>query len=532
MKLLRVFLFVIYLTVACIAGAKEKFNYKQLLGEYAKAYSTMNEKELMRLLSKKSYIEIQKELQNYKKLKEQVNFTILPQKINSNGKGIATVTTLNSLNVNKKYRFRNEFANYFFKNGKIIYIANNFNSIKYNYFWKAALHADEIGIISSQKRGNDLKLAGFLSGKKSNIKIKFPNWIVWQLRTPGNYLLPLTKSTSAYIITGSRYSIPRINTGEAVKYNKLVNLYKSIEPNAENTFLKQIIRNEKYTSLDFVCIRSLSGIGEFSRVMPKKDSNFWASIYLRGNTPIGTKRYLLYEMSRNNFLNSIAIFEAALKDSKLSTMAGRIFVKKDKKRFEKLMLKWLADDKFRNFALANSQYMAKNPAYVSMAMKYFKANEKKNLKYFIPILCAPSNKKGQGFIKKFLGTAKDQKDFMLYFIILKNISSSNSINYTKELKIFLKNHKNDRFVMNGVVYPQILVCLCRANDADGYKLTLEYISELKSKSRSPKDRAKLSNFLRVFHSYNAKLNTVEKIQKNIQKKLAKAKTIKSKIAKR
>jgi hypothetical protein len=527
MKLLKVFLIVSCLVAGCVVGAKEKFDYKKLLYKYASAYSAMDEKELARLVSEKTFVEIQKELQTYKKLKEQVRFTILLKKINSNGKDIATVSTLNSLKINNKYLFRNEFANYFFKNGKIIYIANNFKSTKYNYFWKAALHADEIGIITSKNRGNNLKLTGFLSGKAPDIKIKFPNWIVWQTRTPGNYLLPLTKNASGYMIKGNRYSIPRLEAGEAVKYNKLINLYKIIEPNAENTFLKQIVQNEKYTSLDFVCIRRLSSIGEFSRVMPQKDSNFWTSVYFQKNMTIGTKRYLLYEMSRNNFLNSIAIFEAALKNPKLSTMAGRIFAKKNKKRFEKLMISWLSNDKLRQFALMNSQNMIKNTAYVSAAMKYFKPKNKKELIYFIPILCVSSNSKGQKFIKTFLTTAKNQKDFMLYLVLLKNISDSRSTDYTKELKIFLKNHKNNRFVMNGVVYPQILACLCKANDIDGYKQTLEYISTLKTESKQPRDRAKVSTFLRVFYLYNAKLHTLEKIKKDILAKLAKLKNLQS-----
>lgn len=403
---------------------------------------------------------------------------------------------------------------------------------EYNCFWEAAAHADEIGIVNSQKRGKDLKLAGFLSGKKSDVKIKFPNWFVWQARTPGEYLLPLTKKDSGYLICGQRYNIPAIKSGDAVKYNELIGQYKKLKPEEEKDFLKKVICNDEYSSLALACLHRLNGIGEFSRVMPKKDCNFWLVVYSQKNIDIGFKRYLLYNISRSNFLNSIAMFEAAMKDSKLSNMAGSIFAKKDKKRFEKLMILWLADDKLRSFALANSQNMIKNPAYVSAAMKYFKPENKKELIYFIPVLCATSNSKGQKFIKTFLTTAKDKKDFMLYLAVLKNISDSRSTAYTKELKGFLKNHNDDRFVMGGIVYPQILVCLCLANDADGYKQTLEYISKLKPESKQRSDKAKISNFMRVFHLYNARLNKLDDLKKDIQIKLAKAKTQKSKLPKR
>ena len=403
---------------------------------------------------------------------------------------------------------------------------------EYNCFWEAAKHADEVGIVESQKRGNDLKVTRFLSGKKSDVKIKFPGWFIWQVRTQGHYLLPLTKKDVDYVICGQKYNVPAIKIGDAVKYNALINQYKKLKTDEENVFLKKIIRDKNYASLALACLYRLNGIGEFSRVMPKKDCNFWLAVYSQKNIDIAFKRYLLYNISRSNFLNSIAIFEAALKDPKLSNMAGRIFAKKDKKRFEKLMLTWLADDKLRGFALSNSQSMIKNAAFVSKAMKYFKPENKKELTYFIPILCVSSNSKGQKFIKTFLKTAKDKKDFMLYLVLLKNLSDSRSTAYTKELKIFLKNHSADRFVMNGAVYPRILLCLCLADDSEGYKQTLEYISKLKPESKQAVDRAKARNFMRVFHLYNAKLNTVKKLQKDIETKLAKAKTIKSKIAKR
>jgi hypothetical protein len=403
---------------------------------------------------------------------------------------------------------------------------------RYNCFWKAALHADEIGIVKSQKRAKILQFTGFLSGKSPDVKIKLPNWIIWQIRTPGDYLVPLTKKDSGYVITGQRYNIPKVKAVDVVKYNKLIDQYKKLKSDSENAFLKKVIRNEAYASLAFACLHRLNGVGEFSRVMPKRDSNFWIAVYFQKNIGVGFKRYLLYNMARSNFLNSIAVFEAALKDPKLSTLAGRTFVRKDKKGFEKLMLSWLADDKLRSFALANSQNMVKNAAYVSKAMKYFKPQDKKSLRHFIPILCVSSNSKGQKFIKTFLTTAKDKKDFMLYLVLLKNLSDSRSTVYTKELKVFLKNHRDDRFVMNGAVYPRILVCLCLANDAEGYKRSLEYISKLKPESKQPGDRARVRNFLRIFHLYNGKLNTVGKLQKDIQLKLPKAKTIKSKLAKR
>ena len=215
------------------------------------------------------------------------------------------------------------------------------------YFWTAVAHADEIGIVQSQKRGKNLKLTGVLSGKKMDVKIKFPNWFVWQVRTSGDYLLPLSKKDSGYVICGQKYSIPSVKSNEIAKYNALIGQYKKLKPEEENAFLKKVISNDAYSSLALACLHRLNGIGEFSRVMPKKDCDFWLAVYLQKNIDVGFKRYLLYNISRRNFLNSIAIFETALKDPKLSTMAGRIFAKKDKKRFEKLMTSWLASDKLR-----------------------------------------------------------------------------------------------------------------------------------------------------------------------------------------
>jgi hypothetical protein len=392
-----------------------------------------------------------------------------------------------------------------------------------NYFWMAVKTSDQIAIVSSQKHGRDLKVSGLLSKEKWNSKISFPSWFVWQVRKDGEYLLPVSKKADSYIITGKNYIIPAMDKLEESSYEKLFDEYKILKPEAEKTFLKKLINEGKYLGLDFTSIRRLSGLGEFAKVMAEKDCEFWSGVYLQKTTNIGTKRFLLYELSRNNFLNCIDTYKSALRTPELSALAGNIFVRKDKKEFENLMLEWLADEKLRKFALVNSENMVKNAAYVNEAMKYFKPEDKQNFKYLIPVICASDDVKAQKIIKDFLIQNKNPKDFVLQLSMLKGINNSNSKAYAKELKVFLKNHKNNRFIMNGAAYPTILACLCKAGDADGYKLTLEYISNLKPDSKQAADKAKVNNFMRVFYCYNPKLRKVEKIKEDIESKLTSAK---------
>ena len=398
---------------------------------------------------------------------------------------------------------------------------------KCNYFWLAVGKADKIAVLKAAKRGKDLKINEFLSGEKCDAKINFPNWVIWQVRKDGEYLLPITKQQSNHVITGDKYIIPSIKDKDKEFFVGLLSDYKFYSQNNEKAFLKKVIIDQ-FSFITFVSIRRLSGLGEFKKVMPKKDCNFWAHVFCRKNTDVKTKRYLLYELSLKNFLNCIAVYESALKDPRLSRMAGSIFVRKDKKSFEKLMLTWLDNDKFRNYALANSQNMLKNRGFVSKAIKYFDPNDKKNLRNFIPLLCVSPTAKAQKFIKDFLCNSKSSKDFMLQFAMINNINRVKSKDYTKELKVFLRNHQKDPFIIKGAAYPAILASLCRAEDMEGYKLTLAYMDKLRPESKQAMDKAKLHGFMRAFHNYNPHLNTFKKVKTDIQSQLAKTQKVKTK----
>lgn len=391
---------------------------------------------------------------------------------------------------------------------------------KSRYFWSTAKNADKIAVIESSQFGKDIKVVGFVDGGEFDGKIDLPSWAIWQVRKEGKYLFPVAMKDGKYIITGERYSIPRIDSADVAKFKDLLATYKAVNGDKEKEFLKKVLEEKTCPGLEFVSIRRLSRLGEFSSVMSKDQAEFWCKIYDDINTRVGTKRFLMYELSRNNFLNCIKIYQSALKDPLLSAMAGRIYCSKDKKAFEKLMIDWLADEKLRGFALMNSQVMIKNPNYIKAVMKLFNPQDKKNLKYFIPVLCTTNNEKAQAFIKNYLATAKDKRDFVNYLTLLSNLYKSNTTPYVKELKIFMRNHRNDRFIQNGAAYPMILASLCKAKDKEGYKLTLEYIAKLKPESKQPLDKSKINNFMCVFHAYNPKLNNLEKLKEGISKELA------------
>jgi hypothetical protein len=210
----------------------------------------------------------------------------------------------------------------FFGIGLFLVVASLVRAESGNYFWQAVKKSDQIAIISSQKHGRDLKVSGLLSGEKWDSKISFPNWVIWQVRNDGRYLLPVSKKADSYIITGKNYIIPAMDKSQASSYEKLFDEYKKLKSEAEKDFLKKLINEGKYPGLDFASIRRLSGLGEFGKVMAKKDCEFWSEVYSQKNTNIGTKRFLLYELSRNNFLNCIDIYKLALRTPELSASAG------------------------------------------------------------------------------------------------------------------------------------------------------------------------------------------------------------------
>ncbi|MHB9138348.1 MAG: hypothetical protein ACYC4Q_02975, partial [Victivallaceae bacterium] len=234
------------------------------------------------------------------------------------------------------------------------------------------------------------------------------------------------------------------------------------------------------------------------------------------------KRHLLMALSGSNFLESKALFIEALQDPELNSIVSSIYSRKDKKAFEALMLKWLDDPKLRQYALQNSELLSGNPQYVAAAMKIFdpKAKDTANLKYFMPVLCATDDSKGDKFIKSFLTEAVNPDDLVLYQKAFEAICRYKPTAYPDEIKTFLSNHKKNELLMKSTVYPMALYCLCKSNDPAGYKSALEYIAKAEAELKEKQNTNSRMIFMSVFFQYAPRYRNLDQFKQDFQEKLA------------
>lgn len=397
-------------------------------------------------------------------------------------------------------------------------------------FWDAVSASDAIGIVESKKMGKGLKIVETIPAGINTSTIKLPEWTLWQMRGEGKYLIPLTKQASGYEVPGKNYRIPKIAVGSQDQLNLLIRRYKALEAGQEKEFLKGVMLNKDFSSLRYSCLRRLLALGEFNKPFSQQNRNFWEKVYSDNQTTIPCKRALLQHMSMCNFTPGSAMYVEALKNSTTHSLSAMIYYQKDKKGFESLMLTWLKDPKLRKYAVMNSDKMAGNAEYVASAMEHFDPKDKEMQQYYIPVLCVTKDKAGVTYLKNFLSTDKDPRNFGLYRKLFLAISKYNPTGYTAELKSFLKNNRNNSFILNSSIYPTILACLCKGKDVDGYKMTLDYLNKLPAESKARNDVMKINMVLRTFHIYNPKINKLDKLKEDISIK-TKAATELSKLKK-
>lgn len=503
--------------------AQATVDCKAVLEKFAQAYSALDDKALTALADKPETISATlKEMQEFKQAGTMPVLTITPWQTRTE-KEITAINALVSLSVKDKYLYRNGPALYMFKDGKLAGIKKNFNPAFVSSFWQAVLQADKIGVLESADRAKELKLSLLLPDEKLDGKITYPDWLIYQVRSPGKYLVPLKKSPDGYAVMGQYYLIPALGSTDPKKLADAFKRYRELKPEAERAFLKELLMDDPFAMLAQPCIGNLAAMGEFRNPLEPQELKYWQDIYARKTIPTIARRHLLLVLSSSNFLQSKATFAEALQDPELSEFAGSIWSRKDKTAFEELMIKWLGDPKLCQYALQNSSSLSGNPKYVTAAMKVFdpKNKDKTNLKYFMPVLCAPDNSKGEKFVKTFLNEAANPDDLVLYQKTLEAICRHNPTGYTDEIKTFLNNHKKDELLLKSTVYPMALYCLCKSNDPAGYKAALDHIAQIQTADTAGKhDLNQEKVFMMVFFQYAPRYRKLDQFKQDFQEKLA------------
>lgn len=507
---------------ATTANAPAAVDSKIILETFVQAYSALNDKAIIALADKPEIVSATlKEMQEFKQAGVLPVLTITPVQTRTE-KELTAIDALVSLSVKDKYLYRNGPALYMFKDGKLTGIKKNFNPAFVSSFWQAALLADKIGVLESADRAKELKLISLLPDEKFDGKISYPDWLIYQVRSPGKYLVPLKSSLDGYTVMGQYYLIPALGSAAPDKMYEIFKRYRALKPEAERAFLKELLADDMFTMLSQSCIGNLAVMGEFKNPLPPQDLKYWQDIYARKTMPTVARRHLLLVLSGSNFLQAKATFTEALQDQELGEFAGVICSRKDKNAFEELMIKWLGDPKLRQYALQNSFSLSGNPKYVVAAMKIFdpKSKDKTSLKHYMPVLCVPDNSKGEKFVRAFLAEATNPDDLVLYQKTFEAIYRYNPTGYAEEIKIFLNNHKKSELLLKSAVYPMALFCLCKSNDLVGYKSALEYIAKIQTVDASGKhDLNQEKVFMIIFFQYAPNYKKLEQFKQDFQGKL-------------
>ena len=474
---------------------------KTLLEKYAAAYSAMDAKALEPLVSKPMLEQCKEQFHQYRKNHQKPELTVVYSGEKAE-KDTVVLTAAATLKINGKDVYASQQTVYTLKDKCIAQIQQQQDAIKQtkaapskqqiNSFWDAVRLADAIGIVTVENKaveaGKEKSEAAVTSSVKTLLSgevvtgeaVKLPKWAIFQLK-PGRHLLPLTKVDNNFEAFGMGYEVPAITQDSDKAFADMFLQYKQLAPEKENEFLKSLLLDAKFKSLNYAALRKIAMSGEFKRKLNALELMFWQKVCQAQGDDIMFKSALISALGNKSFDPDAPVFLEALEDKQLSGIVGGLYMRHDKTAFTAKMLQYLDDPAKREIALKNSFVLVNNPEYVVKAMKYFDQNDKKLFPAFIPVLTAKDNKAGKEAIAKFLKESDPKQDFNNRMMLFAMIWRNNDPAYIAETKALLT--AADEMLLKSPAYPTALGYLYRNNDLDGMKMLLKYLDSVKPGTR-------------------------------------------------
>lgn len=372
---------------------------------------------------------------------------------------------------NGNYLFRNRLYAFFPEKNKPHRLIQLTPS-KPNNFWDAIMTSDQIAFweVSNDQKA---KFTRLLSGEPFNTSTVPPQWLFEFTRIPGIYPIPLK---DGQVISGP-YHLPLLKKN----FKGIIAFfdhYRKLPANEEKEFLFNLLQNQNTFSESI--LHRLSALGIFRRPLSKYEISIFQKLYLSGVLQISEKRFLLEGLGQKNFYCTKMIFENALEDQNICELAGQIYYKEDKLGFIQLMLHYAHTDTNWEIALRQSERLFNQPEYLQLLYRrYHKDMPPQKLKYFIPILLGSNRNTYILEVAEILQRPSNGNNFELFRQTIKWIYRLHEEKYVNELKKFLKKNINNEFICKSNILPMIWVILCRAHDAEGYRLTHDGLLKLK-----------------------------------------------------
>ena len=476
--------------VVCIftvtAIAAEKVDYKKFMEGYAQAYSSMDSKQLKNYVSKKFLNKLKWEFHEFRKVHKKLQLKLTDIIVKKN------IISCNAvLVVGGKVKYKNKPIAFVFKDGKIEQQLKQIQSpavAKTKHmvrnardFWSAAKVADTFAVVKVERYKSSAfqKLLPLLKGYKGE-EVKLNKWIQFYAPNSGQYLIPVVKDRENYKVIGYGYRFPAYDSKTITAFLKQWKEFKALKADEETEFLKKQISTNLSLAMTHAALSRLLANGYFKVKLNKEDLDFWKKIILDSKLNLQLNTWLIGTLSRYNFATAKPIFEAALKDEKLTSVAAVQLARHNREDFRKQMLEWLKDDKMRKLALKNSFILMKDKEFVNTAMKYFKNSDVEEVKQYLMILLAKDNIKGNAVIREILSKQPEKYKKLIPKIYMMIIRTGNPAWTDEILKLA---ESTDQKGFYAYAKPLALAYLCRHKKVEGFELTSKYLKSIKDDKR-------------------------------------------------
>ena len=471
--------------VVCIftvtAIAAKKVNYKKFMEGYAQAYSSMDSKQLKNYVSKKFLNKLKWEFHEFRKVHKKPQLKLADIIIRKN-----IVSCNAALVVGGKVKYKNKAMAFVIKDGKIeqqlrqaqssVAISAKRALRNARDFWSAAKAVNTFAVVKIEryKSSTFQKLLPLPKGYK-NEEVKLNKWLQFYVPKSGQYLIPVFKDKENYKVIGYSYRFPMYDSKTVDGFLKQWKEFKALKADEETEFLKKQISASSSLPMTHAALSRLQVNGYFKTKLNNNDIEFWSRIILNSTLNYQFKTWLIGSLGQHNFATAKPIFEAALKDEKLTSVAAVQLARNNREDFRKQMLGWLKDDKMRKLALKNSFILMKDKEFVDNAMKYFKNSGVDEVKQYLMILLAKDNNKGNAVIREILNKQPEKHKKLIPQIYMMIIRTGNPAWIDEILKLAESTEQKGFYAY---AKPVALAYLCRHKKIEGFKLAARYLKSI------------------------------------------------------
>lgn len=399
------------------------------------------------------------------------------------------------------YNIRNHPVTFHLKNNRVTEIKNLQQTPR--DFWSALLCADDLLIINSSDRGKTITLSFLSNGLQYHQNSVVPTWVLYRIRQPGKYLLPVKKEKKSFVeVIGSNYSLPSLISLKQLQF------FRQLLPAREEAWLFQALQDSTDTQTTQSIIERFIAIGHFHYSMTSYNRKKWFSILKNARLNNYSKRLLLEKILENNYIASDPFIDWGLMQQSLAEITGRICQHKDRRLFEIKMQKWAQDDSKWRYALWQSHRLSQLTVQENL-LRHFKDAPPQDLIYFIPLLCQRDKDEGAEIVKKLFRNEYPDSSILLIKVAAEWVYKTNPQPYVQEMKFFLHKNSQSDYLKRSIVYPTMLASLCKAKDKDGYRMSVEYLAQLE-------EPVQVENAKRIFVPKHNGSVTIEKIIESFQ----------------